>query len=154
MKKFLLMALVVFVFTVGLVLDSFAEKKPQYGGILKRINPSGARVLGYYPEMGPMDSTEAFPAIERVMEMTEQRTFESFLADSVDIDRNKLTMTFNLKKGIKFHDGSDFNAESCAWNYQFLKDLNKIHDKWAKEEPCSYNLFTKILKSTEYVSSK
>ena len=150
MKKFLIMALVVFVFTVGLVFNSFAEKKPQYGGILKRINPSGARVIGYYPEMGPMDSTEAFPAIERVMEMTEQRTFESFLADSVDIDRNKLTMTFNLKKGIKFHDGSDFNAESCAWNYQFLKDLNKIQFGEQIKKIEIVDDYTMVLHLTQY----
>jgi hypothetical protein len=61
MKKLLIITLIVFVSTIALVLDSFSQPQPQYGGILRRINPTGARVLGYYPEMGPQDSTEAFP---------------------------------------------------------------------------------------------
>jgi ABC-type transport system substrate-binding protein len=90
------------------------------------IYPSGGRVLGYYPEMGPTDSSAAFPAIERMMEMTPKRSFEPFLAEDVDIDRDKLTMTFHIRKGIRFHDGSPFNAEAAAWNYQLLIDKNKI----------------------------
>jgi len=126
MKKLLIITLIVFVSTIALVFNSFGQQQPQYGGILRRINATGARVIGYYPEMGPQDSTEAFPAVECLMELTKERKMEPFLAESVDIDPNKKTMTFRLRKGIKFHDGSDFNAEVCAWNLQLVKDTNKM----------------------------
>jgi len=49
MKKLLLMTLVIFVFTVGLVFTSFAEEKPQYGGVLKVVTAAGPRSF-YSPE--------------------------------------------------------------------------------------------------------
>jgi peptide/nickel transport system substrate-binding protein len=125
MKKFLFITLIVFISTIGLVFDSFGQQ-PQYGGIVKMIYSAGPAVIGYYPEMGPADHAAAFPGMECIMDMSEQRKLVPFLAESVDFDDNKLTMTIRLRKGIKFHDGSDLNAEACAWNYQLLKDTNKI----------------------------
>lgn len=86
----------------------------------------GPTALGYYPDMGPADYSAAFPALESIMEMNEQRKMVPFLAEAVDIDEKKLTYAIHLRKGIKFHDGSDLNAQACAWNYQLLKDTNKI----------------------------
>jgi len=76
--------------------------------------------------MGPQDSTEALPVVECLMEMSEERKMEPFLAEAVDIDPNAKTMTFHLRKGVKFHDGSDLNAEVCAWNLQLVKDTGKM----------------------------
>ena len=119
------MALIVFVSMFGLIVEGSAEQ-PQYGGILQRINPTGPRVIGYYPEMGPQDSTEALPVVECLMEMSDERTMEPYLAERVDIDPDQKTMTFHLRKGVKFHDGSDLNAEVCAWNLQLVKDTGKM----------------------------
>ena len=124
-KKIPIIATITIALMTFFALESFGEQ-PQYGGILKRINPSGARVIGYYPEMGPQDSTEALPVVECLMEMSEQRKMEPFLAERVDIDPNAKTMTFHLRKGVKFHDGSELNAEVCAWNLQLVKDTGKM----------------------------
>ena len=124
-KKIPIIATITIALMTFFALESFGEQ-PQYGGILKRINPSGARVIGYYPEMGPQDSTEALPVVECLMEMSENRTMEPFLAERVDIDPDAKTMTFHLRKGVKFHDGSELNAEVCAWNLQLVKDTGKM----------------------------
>jgi glutathione transport system substrate-binding protein len=29
---------------------------------------------------------------------------------------------FHLRKGVKFHDGTDFDAEAVRWNYQRIVD--------------------------------
>lgn len=126
MKKIISSFWVTLILIFSLTLDCFSQLQPRYGGIMRRINPTGPRVLGYYPEMGPQDSTEAFPAVECLMELNKERKLEPFLAESVEIDPTKKTMTFHLRKGIKFHDGSDFNAEVCAWNLQLLKDTKKM----------------------------
>jgi peptide/nickel transport system substrate-binding protein len=46
------------------------------------------------------------------------------LADSYSVDpETKTVWTFNLRRAVKFHDGSDFNADAVVWNLDKL--LNK-----------------------------
>ena len=43
------------------------------------------------------------------------------LAESYSVDEAGTTWTFNLRKGVKFHDGSDFNADAAIWNFDKLR---------------------------------
>ena len=44
------------------------------------------------------------------------------LAESWSLSDDNITLTFNLRKGVKFHDGTDFNAEVAVMNYRTLLD--------------------------------
>jgi ABC-type transport system substrate-binding protein len=44
------------------------------------------------------------------------------LAESWDIQENGKVYVFHLRKGVKFHEGSDFDAEVVRWNYQRAVD--------------------------------
>src|SRR5437899_5637234 len=44
------------------------------------------------------------------------------LATSWDIKDGGKTYVFKLRRGVKFHDGSDFNAESVKWNFERMRD--------------------------------
>ena len=44
------------------------------------------------------------------------------LAESWDILEDGKVYVFHLRKGVKFHDGSDFDAEVVRWNYQRIMD--------------------------------
>ena len=109
MKKLLIITLVVSLSMVGLALNGFGKEKPQYGGILRILAPSGAMMLSYVPMMGPMDRSVIFPAAEALVDTTTERQtaggVEPVLAEKVVVDPKNLTITFHLKKGIKFHDG-------------------------------------------------
>lgn len=149
MKKVLVMTLFVFALAVGLVFESFGQQ-PQRGGILKIVTPTGPAVLGYFKEMGPQDLTAAFPAIEALMDYTSRREIKPFLAESVDINEKNLTITFKLRKGIKFHDGSDLNADVVAYNFNYLKDAKRLQYSDKVKAIEIVDPYTVRLRLTEY----
>lgn len=51
---------------------------------------------------------------------------EPCLAESWTISYDGLVYTFNLRKGVKFHDGTDFNAEAVKFNFDRQSPENLI----------------------------
>lgn len=117
---------------MGPAIDGFAQEKapagkaPVYGGTLREIWYNGPRVLSYLPEMGPADEQAVMPAVEKLMEYNANKEIVPFLAESVTVAKDGKSITFKLRRGIKFHDGSDFNAEAAAFNYQLAKDTKRL----------------------------
>ena len=44
------------------------------------------------------------------------------LAESWEAQNNGKTYVFKLRKGVKFHDGTDFDAAAVAWNFERVMD--------------------------------
>lgn len=51
------------------------------------------------------------------------------LAEGWQLSDDKLTRTFKLRRGVKFHDGTDLDAKSVAWNFERM---------WNKQAPQYY----------------
>jgi ABC-type transport system substrate-binding protein len=66
------------------------------------------------------------------------------LAESWDISENGKVYVFHLRKGVKFHEGSDFDAEVVKWNYQRAID---------PEEDAFIAPFLSIVDSVEIIDS-
>jgi peptide/nickel transport system substrate-binding protein len=49
---------------------------------------------------------------------------EPGLAESWSISPDAKTYTFKLRRGVKFHDGTDFNAEAVKFNFDRVLDKN------------------------------
>ena len=45
------------------------------------------------------------------------------LAEKWETSADGLTYTFNLRSGVKFHDGTDFNADAVVYNYERWKNF-------------------------------
>jgi peptide/nickel transport system substrate-binding protein len=42
-------------------------------------------------------------------------------------DQDKKVWTFKLRHGVKFHDGSEFNADAAVWNFDKILNKNAPH---------------------------
>jgi peptide/nickel transport system substrate-binding protein len=128
MKKFLIITSIAAFLVGALALDSFSEQKPIYGGTLRVIRPTFPKVIGYPPEFSPVESICALPVLERLNEWDEQGHPIPVLAESWEGDPVNKTVTWHLRKGVKFTDGTDWNAEALRWNYQIAIDAHRQTD--------------------------
>ncbi|MFC9778341.1 glutathione ABC transporter substrate-binding protein [Paenibacillus chitinolyticus] len=66
--------------------------------------------------------TGARTMVEGLMGFDENMKVVPVLADSYKISDDGLVYTFTLKQNIKFHDGTDFNAEAVKVNLDRIRD--------------------------------
>lgn len=109
---------------------SAQQKKPVYGGVMRIIGTQVPQMLSYVPVMGPSDRTAIFPGAEALVDTTTERQtaggVEPVLAEKVVEDPKKLTITWHIRKGVKFHDGSELDAEVARWNIQQVIDAKAL----------------------------
>ena len=74
---------------------------------------------------------------------------EPALAKSWDISSDGTVYTFNLRSGIKFHDGSSFNAEAVKFNFDRM--LNKDHP-YHNTGPFPLSFFFSAIKSVDVIT--
>ncbi|NLN07755.1 MAG: ABC transporter substrate-binding protein [Firmicutes bacterium] len=100
---------------------------PQYGGYLKIIeNAEGAQPIGVPWEVDTIDSKLQHPALESMAREDANGELHPVLATEWEVDKEANTMTFKLRKGVKFHDGTDFNAHAVAFVIQQQIDSGRL----------------------------
>jgi peptide/nickel transport system substrate-binding protein len=131
MKKFLLVVFVSIFLIGGIAVIGFSQSKagiqPQSGGTLRCIRNSFPKIF-YSPEMGPTDNMFAIPIAERLCVWDEKGNLIPELAEKWKVDQKNKTITWYIRKGILFHDGSPLDAEAVKWNYQQLIDGGRLPD--------------------------
>ena len=60
---------------------------------------------------------------EMLVAFDENQQIVGQLAKDWEISDDSLTYTFHLNEGIKFHDGTDFNAQAVVDNYNRVMDV-------------------------------
>ena len=55
---------------------------------------------------------------EMLITFNENQELEGQLAESWEVSEDSLTYTFHLREGVKFSDGTDFNAAAVVANYE------------------------------------
>jgi peptide/nickel transport system substrate-binding protein len=154
MRKILFMTFIAIILTGGIVFSGFSQPKPQYGGILRIIAPNGPQMLSYVPMMTPGDHAAVFPGAERLVDTTTERQtssgIEPVLAEKVDEDVKGLKIIWHIRKGVKFHDGSELDAEVVRWNFQQIIDAKVlVYSKYLKDMKVT-DKYTLVMDLTEY----
>jgi ABC-type transport system substrate-binding protein len=99
---------------------------PQMGGTLRMMTVGGPSVLGYYLDMGPGDQWGAWGVVERLAQFDENGDLTPVLAESWDIDTANMTLTWHLRQGVTFHDGTPFDADAVIWTFNLIRDAGRL----------------------------
>ncbi len=92
------------------------------GGVLKIGVGDSLTVVGYTPEMASNTSINWLRcAYETLLWYEKDGSIVGQLATDWSTDVDEATITFTLQEGVKFSDGTDFNAEAVKWNIETYK---------------------------------
>ncbi|MBX5436545.1 MAG: ABC transporter substrate-binding protein [Alicyclobacillaceae bacterium] len=98
---------------------------PQRGGTLRMIMEDHTDNIGF-PALSPqLDYYYSSPALETLGRYNAKGIMEPFLAKGWKVDPKAKTITFYLRKGVKFQDGTDFDAEALKWNIQQFQNAHR-----------------------------
>jgi ABC-type transport system substrate-binding protein len=136
-EKFLLVG-VVFCLAVFILASAQAQTKiptpkltPKYGGTLRIGYALDADNIGD-PVARPMSSTGVrigVTAVETLLHYDEKGMPVPWLATDWKVSKNLRSITFTLRKGVKFHDGTNFNAEAVKWNIDRYRTSSNVELK-------------------------
>ena len=94
-----------------------AALTPKYGGTLRIAAQSiGANVGWPATFTGGGDQVQAY--YETLLHSDEKGNLIPWLAESYKVADDQKSITFTLRKGVKFSDGSDLTAEVVKWNLE------------------------------------
>ncbi|MBN2058775.1 MAG: ABC transporter substrate-binding protein [Deltaproteobacteria bacterium] len=94
------------------------EAAPKYGGTAKLAVARDPGQIGD-PATRPFNLTDfrlSAPILETLFRYDTKGMMIPWLATGYEIAKDLKSITITLRKGIKFQDGTDFNAEAVKWN--------------------------------------
>jgi peptide/nickel transport system substrate-binding protein len=123
-----------------------AVTQNKYGGTWKMAIYAGpASPIGYPPESANDAFSAAVPCLESMYKTQMDGTLTPKLATSWDIDPAAATIVFHLRKNVKFHDGSDFNASVVKWCWDLEAAARRTPNIKSIEVIDDYNLRVNFL---------
>ena len=94
----------------------------KYGGKVTFLDSRlPATSIGLPAKLGSPDMFFMLPALERLFRLAPDDSLIPFLATGYTLGDDSLSITITLQQGVKFHDGTAFNAEACKWNLESVK---------------------------------
>jgi peptide/nickel transport system substrate-binding protein len=106
--------------------------QPQIGGTLKVIEIIGPRAPIGWPVESASTMVDSKPVcIESLLRQLKDGRIGPWLATAWKVAPDKSSITFTLRKGVKFHDGTDFNAEAVKFNLEAVRGKKVGTEDWA-----------------------
>jgi ABC-type transport system substrate-binding protein len=121
------------------------------GGTLVYITSAGPTVIGV-PILLGIDANAigaAVPVIESLVSYDNKGVANPVLAESWKVDTSAKTITFNIRKGVNFSDGTPCDAAAVAWNLdQNIQAKTSAAVSWSSV--AVLDQYTVLLKLIEY----
>ena len=100
--------------------------EPKSGGVVKIGTGQSPTVIGYTPEITNNSFLQFLrTAFNSLCFYDEEGNLAPELAESWETDADAATITFHLRSGVKFSDGTDFNAEAVKWNLEQYQEAGR-----------------------------
>ena len=132
MKSKWWLALIVTV-SLGMIASIAGAVQPKYGGTLVFGSAGDACRLD------PADVTdgESIQRMDNIFEgLVEYKSgsteIQPCLAKSWEVSKDGLEITFHLRHGVKFHDGTDFNADAVVFSFARQYDPNHPYHQYGE----------------------
>lgn len=99
-----------------------ADTGPKYGGVLRF--PLTISIDAPDPHYSIFTGTRRilWLVYNSLVIQTATETVAPSLTKSWEVSGDGKEITFNLEKGVKFQDGTDFNAQAVKWNFDRMMD--------------------------------
>lgn len=99
-----------------------AQDKPRYGGTLRVALFADLSYLNPFRDARPTDGSIRSLVYEGLTDVDHDLHIIPHLAESWEIAKDAKTYTFKLRKGVRFHDGSDLTAQDVEWTLRYILD--------------------------------
>ncbi len=94
----------------------------QYGGTLRHANNLALQSFDPTYSRERLEALTLYVMYDRLVKLNPDMTVGPELAQSWTIAPGGASITFTLRRGIKFHDGTDFNADIVKWELERCLD--------------------------------
>ena len=102
-----------------------AEEQPRYGGTFTWNHNGGIPQIGAaIDNLSFVGNRNMFPVLEALVKTDDNERIQPWLAESWNTAPDGKSITLYLRKGIKFQDGTDFNAEAVKYNLESVFKAN------------------------------
>ncbi|MCR8632879.1 ABC transporter substrate-binding protein [Paenibacillus radicis (ex Xue et al. 2023)] len=142
---------IIFVLATSLLITGCGKDKPTTNNSAAVPKTGGNLNISLNADPPKLDPTFSTALIERqvfsslfdkLLDLNPDGTFLPQLAVSWTISEDQKTYTFKLREGVKFHDGTDFNADAVKFTFDRnldkssprLSELNEV-DKFSVVDP-------------------
>jgi ABC-type transport system substrate-binding protein len=98
--------------------------KPQRGGVLRIADTYAAPPRMGVPGRINVGGLYLEPIIDKFLRLDKAGRVIPHLTESWEYDKEGLQLSLYLRKGVKFHDGTDFDAEAAKWNLLKARETN------------------------------
>jgi peptide/nickel transport system substrate-binding protein len=104
------------------------QNTPQKGGTLTLILCAQQLAsIGYPPKMSTInDNIASVAALETLIYLDDKGMPVPKLAESFEFSSDAKSFVLHLRKGVKFHDGTDFNAAAVKYDLENYQQANMV----------------------------
>nr|MDQ3831113.1 ABC transporter substrate-binding protein [Candidatus Tectomicrobia bacterium] len=125
------------------VFGSAMAAEPRRGGTLRIAYEADITGMDPHTSLGIQAMYVGQNLFNTLVTIDENAEYVPDLAESWEVKEDGRVYVFHLRKGVKFHDGTDFNAEAVKWNFDRLLD--------PKENVITRSYFEPIIESVRVI---